>query len=372
MKVVINAFSAKVGGGKTYIYNLLENLPEKHVQVYVFGYDDLEQFQSKNVHRIPIRFPVYNPVLRLFWERFILPVWLVRLQADLLFCPGGIVNTKPPAGCRVVTMFRNMLPFDDRALAGSDSAWLRLKNYLLKKRMLVSMASADLVIFISDYARGVVEEHIPIKCAVTIPHGIGDNFFVSTEALDRPPLSFTGKYILYVSRFEFYKRHLELVSAYGQLSDSIRDEYKLLIVGGGSGKASQDVQDYIATKGLENSVFLLGEYSYTELPALYKNASLFTFMSACENCPNILLEAMGAGIPIVSSDYDPMPEFGGDAVRYVSPDDPQNLSAVLSETLSDSALLDRLSVRVAERSLHYKWSRTATLTWNVLFRVANT
>lgn len=372
MKVVINAFSAKVGGGKTYIYNLLQNLPEEHVQVYVFGYDDLDQFQSNNVRRVRIKFPVYNPVLRLFWERFILPIWLARLQADLLFCPGGIVNTKPPAGCRVVTMFRNMLPFDDQALAGSGSVWLRLKNYLLKKRMLVSMASADLVIFISDYARGVVEAHIPIKDAVTIPHGIGDNFFVSTEALGRPPLPFTGKYILYVSRFEFYKRHLQLVNAYGQLSDSIRDQYKLLIVGGGGGKASQDVHDYIAKKGLESSVFLLGEYSYTELPALYKHASLFTFMSACENCPNILLEAMGAGVPIVSSDYDPMPEFGGDAVRYVSPDDPQHLSVVLAETLNDSVLLDRLSVGVAERSLRYKWSRTATLTWDVLFRVVNT
>lgn len=372
MIVVINAFSAKVGGGKTYLYNLLENLPEEQVQVYVFGYDDLDRFQAENVRRIRTRFPVYNPVLRLFWERFILPVWLSKLQADLLFCPGGVVNTRPPAGCRVVTMFRNMLPFDEQALAGAKSIRLKFKNYLLKKRMLASMASADLVIFISDYARRVVERHIPVKQAVTIAHGIGNDFFVVNNAPERPVLPFSGKYILYVSRFEFYKRHLQLVKAYALLSDSIRDEYKLLIVGGGSGQAAAEVHDFVARQGLDASVFLLGEYSYAALPALYKHASLFTFMSACENCPNILLEAMGAGVPIVSSDYAPMPEFGGDAVRYVSPDDPQQVSQVLADTLSDPTLLNTLSARVVERSLHYKWSRTAMLTWRALFKVANT
>ncbi|WP_070886313.1 glycosyltransferase family 4 protein [Pseudomonas argentinensis] len=372
MVIVINAFSAKVGGGKTYLYNLLENLPEEQAQVYIFGYDDLDRFQTENVRRIRTRFPVYNPVLRLFWERFILPVWLSKLQADLLFCPGGVVNTRPPAGCRVVTMFRNMLPFDKQALAGAKSLKLKFKNYLLKRRMLASMVSADLVIFISDYARRIIEQYISVKQAVTIAHGIANDFFVVNDVSERPALPFSGKYILYVSRFEFYKRHLQLVKAYTLLSDSIRDEYKLLIVGGGKGPAATEVHDFVATQGLDESVFLLGEFPYSSLPALYKHASLFTFMSACENCPNILLEAMGAGVPIVSSDYAPMPEFGGDAVRYVSPDDPQQISQVLSGTLTDPMLLNALSKSVAERSLDYKWSRTAMLTWRALFKVANT
>ncbi|MCQ4271896.1 glycosyltransferase family 4 protein [Pseudomonas kuykendallii] len=372
MVVVINAFSAKVGGGRTYLYNLLENLPQEHVKVYVFGYDDLDQFQSESVRRVRTRFPVYNPVLRLFWECFILPVWLARLKADILFCPGGIVNTRAPKGCRVVTMFRNMLPFDEQALADAKSIRLKFKNYLLRKRMLASMASADLVIFISDYARRVIERYISVNRAVTIVHGIGNDFFVGNKALARPALPFSGKYILYVSRFEFYKRHLQLVEAYTLLSESIRDEYKLLIVGGGGGQAAAEVQSFILGRELDASVFLLGEYSYAALPALYKHASLFTFMSACENCPNILLEAMGSGVPIVSSDYAPMPEFGGAAIRYVSPDDPQRISEVLAETLSDPVLLQALSARVIERSLDYKWSRTAMLTWHALFKIANT
>ncbi|YCO41992.1 glycosyltransferase family 4 protein [Thiopseudomonas denitrificans] len=257
MIVVINAFSAKVGGGKTYLYNLLENVPAKQVQVYIFGYDDLDQFQTASVRRIRTRFPVYNPVLRLFWERFILPIWLSKLQADLLFCPGGVVNTRPPAGCRVVTMFRNMLPFDEQALADTRSIKLKFKNYLLKKRMLASMASADLVIFVSDYARSIIERQITIKQAVTISHGIGDNFFVMNDEPERPVLPFSGKYILYVSRFEFYKRHLQLVKAYALLSDCIRDEYKLLIVGAAAGRPLPKYMILLQARGWERRYFYL-------------------------------------------------------------------------------------------------------------------
>lgn len=369
MKIVVNAFSAKIGGGKTYLHNLLQNLPQEDLQVYIFGYDDLESLQTESVRRVRTSFPVYNPLLRLLWEYFILPRWLSKLGADILFCPGGLVNTKAPKNCRVVTMFRNMLPFDDQALAIATSPRLRLKNYLLKKRMLSSMASADLVIFISEYARCVIEKKIKVKNAVTIAHGIGDPFFVADKFLTRPPLPFEQKYILYVSRFEFYKRHLELVQAYARLSQDLRDEYKLLIVGGGDGLVAKKVDDFIVDNKLSSDVYVLGEYKYSELPALYKNASLFTFVSACENCPNILLEAMGAGLPIISSSYDPMPEFGGDAVMYASPEDPDQLALSIASALSDPQMLATHSDKVAIRAKSFKWSKTAELTWASLFKV---
>src|SRR5690606_23635394 len=101
-----------------------------------------------------------------------------------------------------------------------------------------------------------------------------------------------GPYMLYVSRFEHYKRHLELVKAYDSLSQEIKDAYSLVFIGGHALPRGEEVKAFIREKGLENRVKLYGEIPYRELPKIYQKASMFIFPSVCENCPNILLEAM--------------------------------------------------------------------------------
>jgi glycosyltransferase involved in cell wall biosynthesis len=367
MKIIlINAFSARLGGGQTYVKNLLSRLPTDDCLIYIFAPDDLLIPNDGRIKRLRTGFPVTNPIIRLFWERIVLPLILKQLRVDILFCPGGMVNTKVPSECVVVTMFRNMLPFDNRALNSTNSLLLKIKNRLLKLSMLSSMRKADLVIFISEYARSGVESHQPIKKGLTIPHGVSENFLVGNDDLKRPVLPFSGGYILYVSRFEFYKRHLELINAYALLPVSIRETQKLLIVGGHDTLSGMNVKKRIVELGIENQVVLLGEYPYLDLPAVYKHASLFVFASVCENCPNILLEAMGAGVPILCSDYQPMPEFGGESVRYVSPDDPKIMRDEIAELLSNSELIAQMRGKVACRAKLYSWDQAARKTWEAL------
>lgn len=368
-RILINAYSAKIGGGRTYLINLLENLPKHNdLRIFVFAEECLNVASDPRTTLLHTRFPTRNPISRFLWEFFLLPFELYKRDIDILFCPGGIVNTAwLPKNCKVVTMFRNMLPFDTHALTNHRGPSFKFKNYLLRRSMLRSMAQADLVIFISHYARGIVERLIEVRSGVTIPHGISAHFTVSDVDINVPKLPFDGKYILYVSRFEPYKRHLELVKAYALLPEDIRSEYKLLIVGGAETKEGELVRKYINENNLLNNVVLLGEYSYLELPALYKNASLFMFASICENCPNILLEAMGAGTPIVCSDQQPMPEFGGDALVYVSSDDPTLMSSKVVELLHNPALRREYSKKSSDQAKKYSWKTTAKRTWESIF-----
>lgn len=366
MRILINAFSARNGGGKTYLVNLLSRLPDEGVLIYLYAHDYLDVPDDQRIIKLKVRFPMENPLPRLFWEKFFLPGILRRLKVDVLFCPGGVVNTKPPSGCRIVTMFRNMLPFDQTVLLGAPSMKLKLRNFLLRRSMLASMERADLVIFISEYARKIIQREISLKTVVTIPHGISEHFCVADVPLQRPALPFDEKYILYVSRFEFYKRHLEVVKAYAQLPDKLRDDYKLLIVGGDDLPSAVKVKDFIAEHGLGLNVVLLGDYPYKKLPSLYKNSTIFVFASACENCPNILLEAMGAGVPVICSDYDPMPEFGEDALLYASPDDPDIFSSQMASLLTSPELLAKYSAKVSARADVFKWSTTSTATWDAI------
>lgn len=365
-RILINAFSAKVGGGKTYINNLLARLPKGDYKIYLFLPDDFIVPKDCRLTVLKTKWPTRNPIARFIWEKLFLPGTLLKLDIDILFCPGGMVNTPTMKNRKTVTMFRNMLPFDYRISFSSATFIEKIINILKKKAMLRSMIKADFVIFISNFARKVIEDQTPIKNAVTIQHGISEQFFVIDKKCERPALPFEGAYILYVSRFEFYKKHLELVQAYQKLPKYLQVQYKLLLVGGTDLPAGQKVLQYVKEHKLQDFVFFLGEYPYSDLPGLYKNASLFVFASACENCPNILLEAMGAGVPILCSNYEPMPEFGGRAVTYMNPDSPEDISRHIEICLNEKNNSKTEQNEMRLQAEKFNWDQTAEKTWKLL------
>lgn len=373
MKVVVNAFSARLGGGQTYLRNFLAYMPKREdLAVLVYAPEGLELPEHVHLQRKDTFWPTTNPLLRALWERLVLP-WLLRSErADVLFCPGGVVATTAPGGCRVVTMFRNMIPFDPRTYRNISGGLQRLRNVILKRVMLKSMANADLTIFISDYARRVIESMIVIKKPVTIPHGIGSAFRSFDQALERCSFLLEGEYLLYVSRFDVYKHHYEVVSAYARLPDAIRHRFALVLVGEVDLPEAERARNLIERLDLGERVRMLGSIPYSELPAIYHHAHLVLFASSCENCPNILLEALGSGRPVLSSNVMPMPEFGGDAVAYFSPFDPDDILKTMLKVLTDNDYAQHLAVAAAQRSTRYDWERTAKATWTHIFRLFET
>lgn len=366
MKIVINAFSARLGGGQTYLINLLQHLPPQPVQIMVFAPDSLVLPADPRVVRLQTKFPTNNPLGRAVWEKLMLPIVLRRLKADVLFCPGGVVATRAPRHCSVVTMFRNMIPFDMVARKQIAPGLQRIRNWILARVMLKSMASADLVIFISNFARSVIESRTALRGAVTIPHGIASHFRTQVLAPESAPTFGHHDYLLYVSRFDTYKNHGPLLLAYDQLPAALQAQYRLVLVGESNSPSGEQARAFIAERGLGARVVIAGAVKYDQLPEVYANARAILFSSSCENCPNILLEALAAGRPVLSSSVMPMPEFGGDAVLYYDPLDPDQICARMEEVLTDTALSAQLSARARERSALYDWSTAAKKTWDCI------
>ncbi len=373
--VLINALSARLGGGQTYVMNLLRFLPgEAGVEIFVLAPDSLAiPADRENVKRIPVRWPVDNPFVRAVWERLYLPKLLKGLKADVLYSPGGIIGGPLPGGCKSITMFQNMIPFDLAQSQKYPLGYMRLRHWILKRVLLKSMRESDLVIFISEYAKQVIQRHAggPLKRTAVIPHGVSPAFR-STEhgKLQRPAWLPSGEYLLYVSNLDFYKSQVEVVHAYAILKQRCLKPEKLVLVGAESPEYGRRVRGEIRRLGLETDVLIKGQVPYEEMPAVYQHALLNIFASQCENCPNILLEALAAGRPVVVSNCPPMPEFAGDAAIYFDPKSPEQLADKLSEVLGDPRLRKELSERALARSRMYDWQSTASKTWNAIASIS--
>jgi len=115
-----------------------------------------------------------------------------------------------------------------------------------------------------------------------------------------------------------------------------------------------------------------GDIPYSSLHEKYAEADLFLFASSCENMPNILLEAMIAGLPIACSNRGPMPEVLGDAGEYFDPEDPDDIARALRTCIHSVDLRDKMANASSRRVQAYSWQRCADETFAFLVQVADT
>jgi glycosyltransferase involved in cell wall biosynthesis len=325
---------------------------------------------KENVTKIHVKWPVENPFTRAVWEWFYLPKLLKQVDADVLFCPGGIIGGRVPKGCKTVTMFRNMIPFSLMQRQRYGLGYMRIRNWLLERALSRSMAKADRVICISEFARRVIEQKVnglPGK-TIVIPHGINPIFRENHQP--RPVWLPVGDYILYVSILDVYKAQLEVVRAFALLKERRSTSEKLVLTGPARSHYARKVRDEIERLGLQDDVVLTGPVSHNDLPALYGHALINIFASECENCPNIMLEALASARPLLASSRPPMPEFGGDGAIYFDPSSPDELALKLASVIDNPERLQEMSCRARERSLLYDWEQTARTTWDLIQKCA--
>ncbi len=375
MTVLINALSARQGGGQTYLANLLDHLPaDLPSTVYVLAPDTLTlPADDERIRRIPVKWPADNPFARAVCEKLRMPALLSQLKADILFCPGGIIGNRVPRGCKTVTMFRNMIPFSEMHARQYRPGYMRVRNFLLKRAFLQSMLGADLVIFLSNHAKATIETHVGAKLrkSVTIPHGLAQTFKRSSvsQAAFAATLPAEG-YLLYVSTLDYYKAQIEVVKAYALLRDRRVTKEKLLLVGPEYPEYGKLVRKEIADLRLSDSVLLTGSVPHSEMPGLYRHAVVNIFASECENCPNILIEALASGRPVLSSHYPPMPEFGGDGALYFDPRSPSDLAEKLAALLDNPPRMKELAAKAETQSRLYDWESCAQRTWQSIHQLA--
>jgi glycosyltransferase involved in cell wall biosynthesis len=167
--------------------------------------------------------------------------------------------------------------------------------------------------------------------------------------------------LLYVSAISPYKHQTEVMEAVHQL----RQEgfpLELELVGPRSGYARAFDKVRAGLDPTSDWIHWHGPVSFEALHLTYHNADAFVFASSCENLPNILLEAMAAGLPIASSNRGPMPEIMGDGGISFDPDDVTTLTNALRVLVRDHRLREYVSQVAHARAKTFSWEECAART----------
>ncbi|WP_035856986.1 MSMEG_0565 family glycosyltransferase [Cryptosporangium arvum] len=183
-----------------------------------------------------------------------------------------------------------------------------------------------------------------------IPNGVDAARFASADAGDPAGL---GRYVLAVGGIEPRKGSIALLEAYAQLA---RPDVGLVFAGG------ETLFDYRAYRetwearaaALGVAPIVLGPVGHEALPSLMASAAVFAFPSTKEGFGLAAMEALAAGVPVVTSDLPVLREVFGAAVRYAA--DVDALAAALADALDHGTDPD------AGRALaaRYTWAAAAS------------
>ena len=189
---------------------------------------------------------------------------------------------------------------------------------------------------------------LPAEKLVVIPNAVDATAITSAAPADLAELGFTSsdQVILFVGRLAEQKDPLRLLRAFC----SIAPEFplaKLLYVG--TGPLLTELRREAAVLGLSGRIRFVGQRS--DVPALMKCAACLALPSRWEGMPNVVLEAMAAGLPVVATSAEGVEELiGGEAQRgtLVRGESVADFASGLRETLSDH----RGSLLKAEEAQH--------------------
>lgn len=126
-----------------------------------------------------------------------------------------------------------------------------------------------------------------------------------------------------------------------------------------------DTEKLVKELNLTKEVRLLDAVPQKDLPALYKNCSVFVYPSFYEGFGLPVLEAMNQGKPVITAKTSSLPEVGLDSVLYCDPDDIREMAKVMKKLLLDENLRQTLSQKAKSRANEFSWERFVEKTLNL-------
>ncbi|MEA2012943.1 MAG: glycosyltransferase family 1 protein, partial [Verrucomicrobiota bacterium] len=353
-------------GGKSgiseYINSTLKELSKKNSVSLIISKSDAEIFpvpEGKNLKYIIYPNWLKKPILNMFWHLFILPFTIGMKKYDFVFLP---------AGNRRLFCYYNIpsiVTFHDLSQFHIEGKYDAFRMFYIKKIIPFFLKKADMIMSISESTKkDMLEFYNFPENKIMVNYESFDfetyNMNVSAGKDKVIAAGLEKKYLLYIARIEHPgKNHLNLIKAYEQLPDKMKEQYDLALAGS-MWSGGEKIKAYAEQSHDCDKIKFLGFVKKDLLPFLYKNASLYVFPSYYEGFGIPLLEAMNTGIPVVCSNTSSLPEIGGDATLTFNPAKPSEIKERIVEVLSDKNLYKKMKEKGLKNAAKFTWKKHIT------------
>jgi glycosyltransferase involved in cell wall biosynthesis len=232
-----------------------------------------------------------------------------------------------------------------------DAHWTvdRLRPVVIKK--------SRRIIAQTGYQREFLEQEFGVSSLV-LPNGVDAESFKPVpkdEARSDLGLDPSTRYIISVGAFLPFKGYEDLIRAFAHVHESIPESRLLLL---GDGPQRKQLWRVARDLDIRDHVQFEGWVPFEKMPQYLSASEIFVHPSSSEGFPNVVLEAMASGLPVVMTNVVGLNAYFEDGRNcyFVPPKDEKALEEKILLLLRDEALAEEIGARNLELAKEYDWS----------------
>ncbi len=345
------------GGGAKVVYGLTNELARlgHEVDIVTMGFRNLpkyEKLDDTNIYRVPClrtSESICSTPEMVSYALSAIPFVLRLIKSkhyDInhthFIFPDGLVSYL----MKKITRLPYIITAHGSDVPGYNPDRFRIEHKILSPLWKKIVKDADQLVCLSETLKSLVNEHYS-----------GDNVSVIPNAIDLDrfePVKKKHKKILIVSRMFERKGIQHFLKAL----DGLENNHDINIVG--DGPYLQTLKQMVDGQSKKIKFWGWLDHTSSELRDLYQTSSVFVFPSESENFPIVLLEAMAAGLAIITTKNTGCEEVVGDSALLVESRNPIAISGALTMLIDNPGLCRELGKAARSRvENNFNWTAVA-------------
>ena len=356
----IDARKLRDFGIGTYVRNLVEALGRiDHENQYVLfvGRATPDRLPA-NFRLVVERSPLYSlrELMALSWR-------LLRLRLDLYHATHYVLPSIVP--CRAVVTIHDIIHLLYPEFLPNRLAFLYAQRMIHR-----SLNRGARIIAVSQNTKADLMDYFDVdgRKIRVIYNGVEDAFRRPVPAAERErwrqTLDLPGAYLLFVGNPKPHKNLPNVLRAFARAQATAEFPEALVCVGARSGSDFK-LRQLADQLGIGPRLRLVGEVPQEALPAIYQGASLFLYPTLYEGFGLPVIEAMAAGVPVITSNGSALREIAEGYAHLVEPLDVDAMAAAIVRCLADEEHRAELIQLGRKRAADFDWDQTAEKTRDV-------
>ncbi len=335
-------------------------LEEENVRLFRFNYPNRLLFASSRI----FNYPKLDNLVR---------------GADVFFSP-HFFSAPLSSGCRSVVTFHDLsfIRYPE-FFSWRKNIWHRLEMNPRRQAQ-----RADKIIAVSESTRsdlislfGVSDKKIEVIYSGVTGQAEGNTFLSADEKKYvhqslakesvRKKYNLPDNFFLFLGMLEPRKNILGILKAFVYLKSNKQiPTDSALVIAGPLGWLYADILKFHQESPFRGSIRFIGPVEEKDKPYLYLLSRVFVYPSFFEGFGFPPLEAMTAGVPVVTSGVSSLPEVAGEAALLVNPFNVKEIAEAMKNLFLNEKLRDFYIRKGLERAKEFSWKKTAEETLQVL------
>ncbi len=315
MKILITTgiFPPDIGGPASYAGLLGRELSKRDISVTVLTYSSVLKYEADNAQpfRVVRVWRGIPKILRHFI--YFLKALFLAKKADVVFALNAVSAGLPAlwaAKIRKKKFFVKIVgDYAWETAVNKDKTFLLIDDFQKSKRrgrigtlhkyQAKVCRGADSVIVPSHYLADMVKNWgVPEGKIKVIYNGVDFKPLEISKEEARKKIGIAGNILISIGRLVPWKGFRMLIKIMPRLFE-INQFFRLIIVGDGPEKKT--LESIVKNMHLENKVYLVGRKTKEELAILLAASDIFVLNTAYEGFSHQILEAMAAGVPVITT-----------------------------------------------------------------------